>query len=435
MKFADINRVVVRNRVDCCQNRLQNVRVILYSDEWVELQSVYLNANQVQTHAFGSYMTNFKVIWSEQYDWGRQFKAANNGINVYFRSRSTMADRAFKVDLPLLWQAKYLEGSEHVATEYGQNPYIIETPFLGDYFSVDFDFKSEHLTAYQTAPYNCIFDYGGHIHGVLLRNYMSSGGLYVKWSTGGGEYGGIDMFAEGTSGTRGRWRHVHLMFSPGRFEVWVDQENRKTATWSTAYTFNPQYYRAMRFGSASHYSREGIDGTYKNIHIRQYSGYGNRGMGSYGRIMPHKTATYNFALPGFPAYKMHVDMDRYGGGWVLVATVRSRSCQAHMTNASVRIVDNYGPRLDSYETTKMDDTWINRLFDLRTRNYGRFPIWMESTGLNGGGKWSAGQAKFDQFVYLCSSFDLLGSASNQDCRTHVTRNWDRQVGILIQGVL
>lgn len=115
---------------------------------------------------------------------------------------------------------------------------------------------------------------------------------------------------------------------------------------------------------------------------------------------------------GQSAYQMYVDNNRNGGGWVLCSTVRTSTCQDHMTNNWVRISGNTGPRTGDTSTTKMNDSWINALRSSSTYT-GSTAYWLEALNFNK-----------NMFVDRNATVDLSNSASNQNERTRVTLSYE-----------
>ena len=130
------------------------------------------------------------------------------------------------------------------------------------------------------------------------------------------------------------------------------------------------------------------------------------GMEIYQAGLP--SGTYYIQPTGQSAYQMYVDTTSFGGGWVLCATVRTSTCQDHMTNAAVRISGDQGPTIADTSTTKMADTWINALRSGSTYT-GSTAYWLEATDFNK-----------DMFVSSAATVDLLSSASNENERTRVS---------------
>ena len=111
-------------------------------------------------------------------------------------------------------------------------------------------------------------------------------------------------------------------------------------------------------------------------------------------------------------YEMYVDNTRNGGGWVLCASVRTSTCQDHMTRSAVRISGSTGPRTGDTSTTKMADSWINNL--VASSGYvGSTRYWMEATG-------------FNKSVFIDSGawVNLNDSASDQNARTRISNSYE-----------
>ena len=121
---------------------------------------------------------------------------------------------------------------------------------------------------------------------------------------------------------------------------------------------------------------------------------------------------------GQTAYRMYVDNDRNGGGWVLMAHVRTSTCQDHMTNNSVRISGNVGPRFGDTSTTKMADSWINAMRTASTYS-GSTRWWLEAH--------SFGNPVKNMFVASGATADLISSASNQNDRTRVSTSYEGSI--------
>ena len=124
------------------------------------------------------------------------------------------------------------------------------------------------------------------------------------------------------------------------------------------------------------------------------------------------TGLYWIQPTGQDKYQMYVDMDRNGGAWMLAATVRTNTCQAHMTNSAVSISGTTGPRLDNSSTTKMADAWLNAFVSGSTYTGGT-RYWLEATGFNK-----------NMFVDSNATVDLLSSASTQNARTRVSLTYE-----------
>ena len=114
---------------------------------------------------------------------------------------------------------------------------------------------------------------------------------------------------------------------------------------------------------------------------------------------------------GQSKYRMYVDNTRNGGGWILCATVRTATCQDHITTASVNISGTKGPRRVDTSTTKMPDSWINGLVSSSTYT-GSTRYWLEAIDFNK-----------DMFVSSSATVNLNDSASNENARTIVTLSY------------
>ena len=121
---------------------------------------------------------------------------------------------------------------------------------------------------------------------------------------------------------------------------------------------------------------------------------------------------YWFQPSGQTKYQMYVDNARNGGGWVMMAHVRTSTCQDHMTNAAVRISGTTGPRLTNTSTTKMADAWI-QAFVNQSLYTGSTRYWMEATGFNK-----------NVFIDSNATVDLLSSASNENARTRISTTYE-----------
>ena len=115
---------------------------------------------------------------------------------------------------------------------------------------------------------------------------------------------------------------------------------------------------------------------------------------------------------GQTSYQMYVDNNRNGGGWVLCATVRTATCQDHITTGSQRIVGNIGPRSGDSSTSKMADSWIQALRNGSTYT-GTTAYWMEALNFNK-----------NMFISSSATVDLESAASNNDPRTNVTLTYE-----------
>ena len=121
---------------------------------------------------------------------------------------------------------------------------------------------------------------------------------------------------------------------------------------------------------------------------------------------------YWFQPSGQTKYQMYVDNARNGGGWVMMAHVRTSTCQDHMTNAAVRISGTTGPRLTDTSTSKMADSWINAFVN-QSLYTGSTRYWMEATGFNK-----------NVFIDSNATVDLLDSAQNENARTRISNSYE-----------
>ena len=121
---------------------------------------------------------------------------------------------------------------------------------------------------------------------------------------------------------------------------------------------------------------------------------------------------YWFQPSGQTKYQMYVDNARNGGGWVMMAHVRTSTCQDHMTNAAVRISGTTGPRLTNTSTTKMADAWI-QAFVNQSLYTGSTRYWMEATDFNK-----------NVFIDSQATVNLLDSAQNENARTRISNSYE-----------
>jgi len=118
------------------------------------------------------------------------------------------------------------------------------------------------------------------------------------------------------------------------------------------------------------------------------------------------------------SYKMYVDCDRNGGGWVLTVHARTSTCQDHMTNSAVRISNSLGPRFGNTSTTKVEDSWMNAMVGVSTYS-GSTRYWMEAHSF-------ANPVK-NMFIDSNATVDLISSASNQNARTRVSTSYEGSI--------
>ena len=121
---------------------------------------------------------------------------------------------------------------------------------------------------------------------------------------------------------------------------------------------------------------------------------------------------YWFQPSGQTKYQMYVDNARNGGGWVMMAHVRTSTCQDHMTNAAVRISGTTGPRLTDTSTSKMADAWI-QAFVNQSLYTGSTRYWMEATDFNK-----------NVFIDSQATVNLLDSAQNENARTRISNSYE-----------
>ena len=131
-----------------------------------------------------------------------------------------------------------------------------------------------------------------------------------------------------------------------------------------------------------------------------------------GQLAGLASGLYWIQPTGQTKYQMYVDNSRNGGGWVLMATVRTSTCQDHMSNSAVRISGTNGPRLNDTSTTKMADSWINAFVNNSTYT-GATRYWMEATGFNK-----------NVFIDSSATVNLLDSASNENARTRISTSYE-----------
>jgi hypothetical protein len=120
-------------------------------------------------------------------------------------------------------------------------------------------------------------------------------------------------------------------------------------------------------------------------------------------------------------YRMYVDNRRYAGGWVCCATVRRENCQSHVITGSYGLYTtdgiNYGPVYTSTTTMKMTDTFIQNLRNSSTYR-GQTPTWLES------GHWTNNYGPKNMFFPYAMTFQLNASASEQNARTTIAKNYE-----------
>ena len=118
------------------------------------------------------------------------------------------------------------------------------------------------------------------------------------------------------------------------------------------------------------------------------------------------------------SYKMYVDNDRNGGGWVLCVHARTSTCQDHMDQGSVRISSSFGPRFGNTSTVKVEDSWINAMVSASTYS-GSTRYWLEAHDFGNPAK--------NMFVDSSATVDLLSSDSNKNARTRVSTSYEGSI--------
>ena len=144
-----------------------------------------------------------------------------------------------------------------------------------------------------------------------------------------------------------------------------------------------------------------------------YMGPNNWPIEGYGR-----GSGYRYIKPtGQTGYQMYVDNERFGGGWVLLAVVRTAQNTAHISSSAVNFnnetVDGITVGVKAFDsaTSKMSDAWINAFMgDMKYD--GTTPIWLEALDFN-----TAGYDAVNMFVSKPSSMDLVNSADGDNART------------------
>lgn len=126
----------------------------------------------------------------------------------------------------------------------------------------------------------------------------------------------------------------------------------------------------------------------------------------------YPSGEYYIAVDGYSTYRMYVDNDRNGGGWIMTATVKQANCQEHHNNGSVRFDGVNGPTPSTGSTTKVSDAWMNA-YRAQSSYAGSTAYWMEAT--------SAGK---NNFISSSATVDVVSSASDQDARTYVALTFE-----------
>jgi hypothetical protein len=129
----------------------------------------------------------------------------------------------------------------------------------------------------------------------------------------------------------------------------------------------------------------------------------------------YASGQYYIAVDGYPSYRMYVDNDRNGGGWIMAATVKQANCQEHHNNDSVRFDGTNGPTPSTGSTTKVSSAWMNA-YRAQSSYTGSTAYWMEAT--------STGK---NNFISSSATVDLVSSASDQDARTYVALTFEGSI--------
>lgn len=126
----------------------------------------------------------------------------------------------------------------------------------------------------------------------------------------------------------------------------------------------------------------------------------------------YPSGQYYIAVDGYAPYRMYVDNDRNGGGWVMTANVKMANCQDHHNSGAVRFDGTNGPTTSTSSTTKVSDAWMNA-YRAQSSYSGTTAYWMEAT--------TTGK---NNFISSAATVDLVSSASDQDARTYVALTYE-----------
>jgi hypothetical protein len=129
----------------------------------------------------------------------------------------------------------------------------------------------------------------------------------------------------------------------------------------------------------------------------------------------YASGQYYILVDGYPAYRMYVDNDRNGGGWVMAATVKQANCQDHHNNDSVRFDGTNGPTPSTSSTTKVSSAWMNA-YRAQSSYTGTTAYWMEATSTSK-----------NVFISSAATVDLVSSASEQDARTYCALTFEGSI--------
>ena len=130
----------------------------------------------------------------------------------------------------------------------------------------------------------------------------------------------------------------------------------------------------------------------------------------------YQTGYYYITINGASKY-VYVDNDRNEGGWILAATVRKASNQAHYTASAVGLSGDNGPTYGSGQTStqKLSFTDINAIRGASTYT-GNTAWWLE------GYNWDNVSGNRNMFVNSNASI-AMGSADAANERTQVTTTY------------
>jgi hypothetical protein len=128
---------------------------------------------------------------------------------------------------------------------------------------------------------------------------------------------------------------------------------------------------------------------------------------------------YYISVSGQTTYRMYVDNDRNGGGWVLAARVTISSNQAHHNSSAVNLSGTDGPQYQATSTAKVSDAWMNA-YRSASPYTGSTAYWMETTG----GFTGSSGTTLNNFIDSNATVDLVNAASNQNERTRVALTFE-----------
>lgn len=131
---------------------------------------------------------------------------------------------------------------------------------------------------------------------------------------------------------------------------------------------------------------------------------------------------YYISVSGQTTYRMYVDNDRNGGGWVLAARVTISSNQAHHNSSAVNLSGTNGPQYQATSTAKVSDAWMNA-YRSASPYTGSTAYWMETTG----GFTGSSGTTLNNFIDSNATVDLVNAASNQNERTRVALTFEGSI--------